>query len=1279
MTGMKRHSEGFTLSELLLSVAIVLVLVLIAVPSVISAQGNLRMAELNDSARQIANVAQSQMTSLKGAGTWYAEITDDEGQVVFGEAKNLPADVDPADVYYLTADEARDRGIVPALSIDEEVRSRDYVIEFDASTATVVSVFFSDGKDGFFAPSPDSTTAAQAYYDAEGSRDQAARMRARPMIGYYQGTPEGATPEAALRAPVIYVDGQGQLCVQNRNLDDHGRSSGDDWHTTVSATLTKTDGSAAFVVGGLDETAQTFTVSLPDGSEQRSYSNAGDTKAVELTGRTEASVIDDVFSVDLNAIARIVNADGGAGDLATAVNGFSQGDDLRVDAEVDMVGPSVPAKAAAFMKWPGNAASLAVYVTDPAPNADEVPSSIRGTYTKPKVELLSTAGTPPVTDIQMQDDEKVFDVAGTPRSLINENGESAHQSYAGGRVSLSEAASQQARVQATVGSYRPSPSWPYWYSASPHRYQINEIWVNDVRVGYLKQNAWVWEDTAAASAFRGCLVDLPGGAVDVDTTSLTIDARTLVSSGIPTNDNGDYEVYLRTAPRTDEVQTFFANQVGTIRNMLSSGASADSRDTGNASRAIRGMFENEFGAPSTVASWHMTRQSGDTPQTATSAGAFPSRNDLRIYYSWTPAVAWGDGTYGGQSPYTALPDAFLMLFEYVGWWTGQQQQPTAFVRDARTGTQDNYALALKANGGFEIPDDRDQLFFRIVEYCDENGSPLRNYDLQYVPYTVQDDGTYATVANGPSRGGDYVFAGWTYAANPAVSVAAGSVVGSYDSSLDFGYVQLNARYRLANTVGLMYLEFDSAGNVTGYYGSLDGSTMEGNLPDDNEIASWGYYVVAPANARAPWYQAGGDKTSQYNWSACSLARRSVFIEGNLYDVYYAPTTWTPEDTYDDIPFKAGSSPVNAWNIDINATPTYEYAYGFDLAAAVAAGSSAGDVATSWGSESNPWTVRYWNQFLGCMDINNKQPHYLADSFIQTHDIDLEGEDVQWQNGYVFQGHYDGAGFDIKGYKLLNDGNNYAGLFTNTSNAELENIHMTDVKQVRSASDWTVNMSTGPGVKLGLLVGQAQDTTIKECTVSGETSSSGSSLSIYVRWPGSGSNYIGGLVGYNVGDRGDNASSSITNCQVEDISFVLVNPIPQYSGMEMNIGGLVGLSEDTVIDERGLSSDQHAVSNVRLELSAHPLTGVSINMGGLVGRLDPGWSWWGTSFIPQLPASAVTDVDLTSNIPGTPSAFYAGALIGETERWISPGYLTPDMFDDVRHNGTLMTDAIGKNG
>ena len=65
-----RHTEGLTLAELLISVAIVLILAAIAFPSIVSAQNNMRMLELNNAAQSIANAAQAQMTAKKVSGTW---------------------------------------------------------------------------------------------------------------------------------------------------------------------------------------------------------------------------------------------------------------------------------------------------------------------------------------------------------------------------------------------------------------------------------------------------------------------------------------------------------------------------------------------------------------------------------------------------------------------------------------------------------------------------------------------------------------------------------------------------------------------------------------------------------------------------------------------------------------------------------------------------------------------------------------------------------------------------------------------------------------------------------------------------------------------------------------------------------------------------------------------------------------------------------------------------------------------------------------------------------
>ena len=224
-----RHTEGFTLAELLMSVAIVLILAAIAFPSIVSAQNNMRMLELNNAAQAIANAAQAQMTAKKVSGTWVDSVKDgDSYRVCFpaarsadvsretsegssrlqGETEHVSRETLGSDEVappsasaaesskrYMTADTAREQGIVPALAVEEAVRDADYIIEFDADTAQVIGVFYADGRSGFFGSTPASTNAAKTYYETEGaSTDQAARMGHDPMIGYYGGTPAGATP-----------------------------------------------------------------------------------------------------------------------------------------------------------------------------------------------------------------------------------------------------------------------------------------------------------------------------------------------------------------------------------------------------------------------------------------------------------------------------------------------------------------------------------------------------------------------------------------------------------------------------------------------------------------------------------------------------------------------------------------------------------------------------------------------------------------------------------------------------------------------------------------------------------------------------------------------------------------------------------------------------------------------------------------------------------------------------------------------------------------------------
>lgn len=244
MMARMKYTAGFTLAELMMSIAIVLVLAAIALPSVVSAQNNMRMVELDNAAHSIANAAQAEMTAMKVSGTWLGFL-----DARTGESKNTN---------YLLRDEARSAGFITPTSIDETVYAGDYVIVFDRDTASVTEVYYADGKSGFFGSAPASTTAAQDYYaKGAGSSNADDRRSANPMIGYYSGTAAGATSAVALSNPVIWVEDRvelkGLLCVQDPNVTGHP-----EWKSKTELAISKKDAegnTVSFSIGGLDGTA----------------------------------------------------------------------------------------------------------------------------------------------------------------------------------------------------------------------------------------------------------------------------------------------------------------------------------------------------------------------------------------------------------------------------------------------------------------------------------------------------------------------------------------------------------------------------------------------------------------------------------------------------------------------------------------------------------------------------------------------------------------------------------------------------------------------------------------------------------------------------------------------------------------------------------------------------------------------------------------------------------------------------------------------------------------
>lgn len=1260
MVGRKKHIEGFTLAEVLIAVAIMLVLAALAVPSIISAQNNMRMVELNNAAESIANAAQTQMTAKKAAGTWLALIEkggdgSDSSDCRYSKAVNRPtANASEGlqevstdifnDTYYMTAAEAQAAGIIPALSIDDSVRKGNYLIEFTASTANVVSVFYTDGKSGFFGTAGPYDV-ADYYTTNSTARYQSARIKHSPMIGYYQGTPSGATNAVALANPVIWVDEENSLlCIENPNL-----SGTEKWAkgTSLSVTvknLEEEKNSASFTISGLQgsEFASTGVVESSDSKISLSLTDP-DSKVYQLDGRTVTSKTKTVFKIDLNALASVFEKAGG--EAASFIANFVSNDQILVSAEVAVPNtPFIPATAKAYVRWPEPLAKLTVLVTNPSygflDEEGKKPKSesyITGTYNAPTVDLVSASGGSIQTSISAKDRTQIFNLYEKDSPAINnalgtENIEETRQVYSGKWVKLADAADQDANMQVSVGSYTPNGSaietgtslGTVESSTSTHAYQIYEIWVNKQRAGYLDNDVWHW-DGAVGQVFAnsGCVDQLAEGQPTANIESFTIDTRKLYDTNkdvIPLNDDEGYDVYVRTTPKTAEVKAYFEAKASSLAKYLSwnTGGVGTTGSRGmNKGAPVRKPFENEFGASSTVALWNTTTMSGTLDN-------LPEAGDLRIYYTATPAIAWGDMKFGvnDYSPYTTLPSAVLWFFsKNTNYSWSSLGTPNAYVRDFESTDDDNpKAFKLrkpKEGADYEIPygsttsgvisEGNDQLFYRAIEYYDDDDKRI---NWQYVPYTVQNDAAYASVPSGPSKEG-YAFTGWlvdggSNSEDPLI-IPANAIVGAYDSQLPHGAVKLIAQYVKVG-VGLIYAELSNSGTLVGWAGYLSNSqaTFAPSLASDKtDIASFGYYVVVP-QGKVPTVVSPNDY--QERSLSKQLAGVDIAGDGVLFDLYRIGG------------YSASSLNGYGEMRQSNRTITYKcgeqsatYTFNLNFAAAVAKEGDTSISSADWGKQSSPWQVRHALQFPGSLPNNNGassvQAAYQKNSFSQSHDIDmadtvaseLTNKGLTNKYEWSFRGSYDGNEYLITNlyYRFLDgtagitmkdaSGVIAWGLFSCAIGDNIDNpAKISNIKISIDPGIWSMKASIG--LSVGMLVGYASNCVIDNCQFDGMESSVSVASSF-----NSGPTSFGGLVGEAI-------DSTIQDSSVQKVKLYL----SAHSGTKWNpskspaMGGLVGrLTNSKVVASEG---DNPIISSYKVDLSISvpPSSGEYLCFGGIAG-------------------------------------------------------------------------------
>ena len=130
-----KNNKGFSLAELLVVVAIIVILMGVAFVAVQNHQRSMTRLEFDGIAKEIFIAAQNHLTSAESQG--YLQSTE------YGNEGKLTGDKKDGVYFILKGDSMLDL-MLPFASIDETVRAGGtYIIRYQPSSGTVLDVFYS--------------------------------------------------------------------------------------------------------------------------------------------------------------------------------------------------------------------------------------------------------------------------------------------------------------------------------------------------------------------------------------------------------------------------------------------------------------------------------------------------------------------------------------------------------------------------------------------------------------------------------------------------------------------------------------------------------------------------------------------------------------------------------------------------------------------------------------------------------------------------------------------------------------------------------------------------------------------------------------------------------------------------------------------------------------------------------------------------------------------------------------------------------------------------------
>lgn len=238
----KKYKKGFTTMEVVLVVAILVITMAIAIPGIIRVSRNLKIAKLDDIAREIYTSAQSQTISLSVGG----RLTRIEGKERTVEERSAATPAKVTYVYKSDSGSVPPTGgtdlLLPLGSIEEGVRQNYYIIEYNPVTAMINAVYYWENDGNDFPTDPQG-------YGVLDPTDKNARMTyGGGMIGYYGGGDVGRlSPDYNSDVTAELVNDEELYLTIMQGVSDGTPISG-----TITVTLTDTDTGAVKKIASFD-------------------------------------------------------------------------------------------------------------------------------------------------------------------------------------------------------------------------------------------------------------------------------------------------------------------------------------------------------------------------------------------------------------------------------------------------------------------------------------------------------------------------------------------------------------------------------------------------------------------------------------------------------------------------------------------------------------------------------------------------------------------------------------------------------------------------------------------------------------------------------------------------------------------------------------------------------------------------------------------------------------------------------------------------------------------